>query len=189
MWFNKNSLFPAFWSESATPLRGRQQKGVNQNNFYFNLIGITEPLQEAGGHLVSFTPTTECLILVVMKRSEPRLVLHSASPLWNDPWEEGGGCFTCWPISWSFFIGIHWGEWWVSWVTLAAFRAQEQLPMGLCVHGFAHQLSSSFVIQFCAVFDLLWSSVISSNIIYLCSKSLLKLVARLVLMMSVNLGF
>lgn len=38
--------------------RGKQQNGVNRDNFYFNLLSYVELLREVGGHLGSFTLTT-----------------------------------------------------------------------------------------------------------------------------------
>lgn len=38
--------------------KGKTTEGVNQNNFYSNSISISEPLEEAGGHLVTFTAAT-----------------------------------------------------------------------------------------------------------------------------------
>lgn len=188
MWFNKKSVFPALWSGSATPRGEDNRRGLIRITFILTRsVLLSHSEKQVAIRFRSCRLWTERLILVAVKRSAPRWWLHSASALWMTLGRREEVTLLLTNIT-VFFIGINWGEWWLFQLNLLAFTAQEKLSTWLRVHGFACQSSSFCFIQLSTGFDLLWPNMILSDIIYLCSKSLLKLVARLVLI-SIKLGF
>lgn len=159
MWFNKNSVFPAFWSGRTTPLREGNRGGlIRMTSLLTQSVLLSCSEKPEGIQFHSHHPQTPCLILVVVKRSVPRWLLHSAGPLWNDPWEEEGGNF--WTTIVVFFLGVNCGEWWLPRWPCGISELRRSCPRG-CV-SMALPISYLLSVLFSSVWsliccDLMWS--------------------------------
>lgn len=81
MWFNKNSLFQAFWSGSATPRGEDSTRGSIRITFILTLLVLLSYSErQVGIQFHSCQLWTECLISVVKKRLALRLLLHLQVP-------------------------------------------------------------------------------------------------------------
>lgn len=181
MWFNKNSVFPAFGSGRTAPQREDNRGGLIR--ITFNSVLLSYSKEPGGIQFHSHQLQTVCLILVVVEQRGGCFTLQVPCEMTHGRREEAAFGPTLWSFSYKLIVGS--GD---SQLTLWDFRAQGKLPTWLCALVFAHQLSPFCFIQLSVVFDLPWSNVISSNIIYLSSESQMKLVARLILI-PVNLRF
>lgn len=165
MWFNKTSLFLAFWSGSTISQGEDNRRGLITITFTLTRsVLLSHSEKEVSLQCHSHQLWTECLILVVVKTSAARLLftLQGLCEMTHGRREEAASLV-------DRYRDLFHRNWLRSVVTLrvdtAGFQSSGEGPTGLCAHGFVHQLSSFCFIHLSEVFDLMWSSVILPNMI------------------------